>query len=49
MPRLKNPVDQKIWCKSCLIKEISFEQSEEANGRCEECDQDVKDGRITCY
>ncbi len=50
MPRLKeNPIDQKIWCKSCLVTEISFEQSEEANGCCPECAQDKKDGRTICY
>ena len=50
MPKLKdNPVEQKIYCHSCLVKEISFETSEENNGICDECKKDLEGGRIIQY
>ena len=44
----ENPIDQKIYCKSC-DNEISFETCDKNNGLCDECQESIDKGDTITY
>lgn len=49
MPKLKeNPVEEKIYCWGC-DEPISFETYDENNGYCQDCLDDINNGRTKLY